>query len=357
MIKNNTLSNPRQVLYLDMTPHVREKLHVADKCMVSIMMLDTVIFAQVERLLFRAMDIVKEDGLYKREVKHGMNEIKRIIDRKRSSFHGNAVECFMDMLYRQLPECKMRHIKFGSKAEDYLLSAFIRKSGAMLYDTEKDFEVFVEKCGMDHPKLMATLSMLMGLCVKGLLIHEFQYKKLKEFLGTADVMLARKGELRKYVDSRIENSRINEPKIRKVIDLCKLVLKHLNIASQLEADVEDQMNIQQSIDKMCDELSAKELIEVTDSSLVSILMDYTEFYLACLRMDLMEDGKVDANYRKTLASVVDEDKVDELIAELLTVEPMREDEDLIDLAQRLPDSDNSQILKEFRSSIMRKNTA
>lgn len=170
-------------------------------------------------------------------------------------------------------------------------------------------------------------------------------------------MLARKGELRKYVDSRIENSRINEPKIRKVIDLCKLVLKHLNIASQLEADVEDQMNIQQSIDKMCDELSAKELIEVTDSSLVSILMDYTEFYLACLRMDLMEDGKVDANYRKTLASVVDEDKVDELISELMAVEPMREDEDLIDLAQRLPDSDNSQILKEFRSSIMRKNTA
>lgn len=95
-------------------------------------------------------------------------------------------------------------------------------------------------------------------------------------------------------------------------------------------------------------------MDVTDSALLTIVMEYTEFYLACLRMDILEDGKVDERYRKTIADIIGEERVDNLLDELSDVEPMREDEDLIDLSERLPDGDADSAIRAFRSGMIRR---
>ena len=100
-------------------------------------------------------------------------------------------------------------------------------------------------------------------------------------------------------------------------------------------------------------LSGEELNELADKTLTQMAMDYTEFYLACLRMDMLEDGKVDKHYRKTLSRYVGEERVDELLDELSLVEPMHEDEDLIDLQQRLPDGSEESAMRKFRSAVMK----
>ena len=356
-INKITHMEPGKRIRLGMSDDLKRKMEVADKCLVAIFMLDAVVMAQVERLLFRAMDLAKQDGLYRHEVKRDMNDIKRIIDRKRRSHQGNAIECYFDVMYKWLPQCKTRFMKYGTRAEDYLLSAFMRKSGSIMNKTEDEFEELCVKHCFSHPKLLATLSMMLGLCFKAIQIHEFQFGELRRIYSASELLLTRSGQLWAYVEDRIEHSMVNEPMIERVMELTTGVMKRISIDRELLPGDVDDKPIRESIDTMCDELGGKALMEVTDSALTTIVMEYTEFYLACLRMDILEEGKVDERYRKTIATVIGEERVDNLLDELRDVEPMREEEDLIDLSERLPDGDEESAIRAFRSEMVRRSHA
>ena len=71
-------------------------------------------------------------------------------------------------------------------------------------------------------------------------------------------------------------------------------------------------------------------------------------------MDMLEDGKVDERYRQTISTIIGQERVDKLLDELRDVVPMREDEDLIDLSQRLPDGEADSAIRLFRSEMMRR---
>lgn len=349
-----THMKPGKRISLNMTDELKMKMEVADKCLVAIFMLDAVVMAQVERLTFRAMDMARQEGLFRHEVKRDMNAIKQIIDRKRSSHQGNAIECYFDVMYKWLPQCKMRFMKYGTRAEDYLLAAFVRKSGSILKKTEDEFEALCVNNGFSHPKLLATLSMIIGLCFKAIQIHAYQFGELRKIYSASEMLLTMGGELWSYVEGRITHSMVNEPMINRVMDLTTGVMKRLGIDRELVLGEVDDKNIRDSIDTMCDELGGKALMEVTDSALVTIAMEYTEFYLACLRMDMLDDGKVDERYRNTIANIIGQERVDKLLDELHGVDPIREDEDLIDLSQRLPEGEADSAIYMFRSEIMRR---
>lgn len=346
---------PGKRIRLNMTDELKMKMQVADKCLVAIFMLDAVVMAQVERLVFRAMGIAKQEGLFRHEVKRDMNAIKQIIDRKRRSHQGNAIECYFDLMYMWLPQSKMRFMEYGTRAEDYLLSAFVRKSGSILAKTEDEFEALCVKNGFSHPKLLATLSMIIGLCFKAIQIHAYQFGELRKIYSASEMLLTMGGKLWSYVEDRIDNSKVNEPIINHVMDLATGVMERLCIDRELVFGSVDDKNIRESIDTMCDELGGQALMDVTDSALVTIAMEYTEFYLACLRMDMLEDGKVDEQqYKQTISTIIGQERVDKLLDELRDVAPMREDEDLIDLSQRLPDGEADSAIRLFRSEMMRR---
>lgn len=349
-----THMEPGKLIRLNMTDDLRRKMEVADKCLVAIFMLDAVVMAQVERLMFRAMDMAKQEGLFRQEVKHDMNAIKQIIDRKRRSTRGNAIECYFDLMYKWLPQCKMRFIKYGTRAEDYLLSAFMRKSGGVLKKTEEEYEALCVRCGFSQPKLLGTLSMMMGLCLKVIEIHQYHFGELRKIYSASEMLLIHGGKLWSYLENRISHSRVNEPMINRVMDLTIGLIKRVGVDRRLILDDMDNKKLLASIDTMCDELGGQALMDVTDSALLTIVMEYTEFYLACLRVDMLEDGKVDERYRKTIADIIGEERVDNLLDELSDVEPMREDEDLIDLSERLPYGDADSAIRAFRSGMIRR---
>lgn len=349
-----THMEPGKRIRLGMTDELKKKLEVADKCLVAIFMLDAVVMAQVERLMYRTVDMAKQEGLFRQEVKRDLNANKQIVDRKRKLHHGNAIECYFDVMYKWLPECKTRFMKYGTRAEDYLLAAFARKSGSIMSKTEDEFENLCVRYGFSRPKLLATLSMMLGLCFKALQIHQFQFGELRKIYSANEMLLTMGGELWGYVDQRINHSKVNEPMIKRVMELASGLMKRVGVNGELVLGDEDDKNIRIAIDKMCDELGGQALMDVTDSALVTILMEYTEFYLACLRMDMLEDGKVDERYRQTIASVIGEARVDELLDEVSHIEPMREDEDLIDFSQRMPDGDTESAIRTFRSEMIRR---
>ena len=332
---------------------LKEKIGISDKCIVMIYLLDTVVFARVEKMFFSAIKYAREEGVYQREVKRDLNEIKKIIDRRRLSNAGNAIECYLDILNEMLPQSKVRFNTYGMRPEDYLLSVFVRRSGKVLQTTEDDFEVMIARNGFSHAKLLAALSMIYGLCFKTLDIHDAQYHLLMQSYSASELMLTNGGGLWKYVETRINNSRANEPLLKRIITLSSSVMKRLSIDREWVNDIAYEQQMESSIVAMRSILSGEELNELTDKTLTQMAMDYTEFYLACLRMDMLEDGKVDKHYRKTLSRYVGEERVDELLDELSRVEPMREEEDLIGLQQRLPDGSEESAIRKFRNAVMK----
>lgn len=338
---------------MPISDELKEKIGISDKCIVMIYLLDTVVLAQVEKMLFRAMEYAREEGIFKREVKRDLNEIKKIIDRRRLGNAGNAIECYLDVLNEMLPQSKVRFNTYGMRPEDYLLSVFIRRSGKVLQTTEDDFELMIARNGFSHAKLLASLSMIYGLCFKVIEIHEAQYHLLMQSYSASDLMLTNGGGLWKYIEVRINNARSNEPLLKRIITLSSSVIKRLSIDREFVVDIAYEQQMESSIVAMRSVLSGEELNELADKTLTQMAMDYTEFYLACLRMDMLEDGKVDKHYRKTLSRYVGEERVDELLDELSRVEPMREEEDLIDLQQRLPDGSEKSAMRKFRSEVMK----
>lgn len=343
---------PRKIK-MPISDELREKVRISDKCIVVIYLLDTVVLAQVEKMLFRAMEYAREEGIFKREVKRDMNEIKKIIDRRRLGNAGNAIECYLDVLNEMLPQSKVRFNTYGMRPEDYLLSVFIRRSGKVLQTTEDDFELMIARNGFSHAKLLASISMIYGLCFKVIEIHDAQYHLLMQSYSASDLMLTNGGGLWKYIEVRINNARSNEPLLKRIITLSSAVMKRLSIDREFVVDIAYEKQMESSIVAMRSVLSGEELNELADKTLTQMAMDYTEFYLACLRMDMLEDGKVDKHYRKTLSRYVGEERVDELLLELSRVEPMREEEDLIDLQQRLPDGSEESAIRKFRNAVMK----
>lgn len=343
---------PRKIK-MPISDDLREKVQISDKCIVVIYLLDTVVLAQVEKMLFRAMEYAREEGIFQREVKRDMNEIKKIIDRRRLGNAGNAIECYLDVLNEMLPQSKVRFNTYGMRPEDYLLSVFIRRSGKVLQTTEDDFEVMIARNGFSHAKMLASISMIYGLCFKVIEIHDAQYHLLMQSYSASDLMLTNGGGLWKYIEVRINNARVNEPLLKRIITLSSSVMKRLSIDREFVNDIAYEQQMESSVVAMRSVLSGEELNELADKTLTQMTMDYTEFYLACLRMDMLEDGKVDKHYRKTLSRYVGEERVDELLDELSRVEPMREEEDLIDLQQRLPDGSEESAMRKFRSEVMK----
>lgn len=329
----------------------KKKLMLMDECVVAIFMLDSVTLAQIERIAYKCVDLAKEEGLYRHLLKKSLNDIKKKVVEKRRSMDGNGLAAFMELNYMMLPQAKKRYIECGGNAEDHLISSFIGSCGDVMANMEEACVQFTEKLGLQHHRLFASLSAIMALCAKNKEIHDYQIKLMKGMFTSSDMMLSLGGRLFKYADERIEQARTNERVITHMMKLAADSIHELMGGNLIDVERKEELHLAKAFNDVRDEMGGETMMKVVGSMMDKVIMEYSEFFLACLRQDMEHPEKIDKTYRETIARLVGEERVDELMDELRVVEPMRDDEDLIDLSMRLPESDGKSVITHFRKSV------
>lgn len=347
---------PGKRINLGVSDELRRKVDQSWQVTMCIYMFDTVIMAEMEKLLFRAKGVAVEHGLYRMEVKRDMNEVKRIIDRNRNTVSRKGIGSFLTAVYVMLPEASSRYTKMCAKPEEHLMSAFMCTSGDTMKKFEDESEQFAVNHGIDYPVMFGAMSMMLSLCFITKRVHEYQFSLIRGDYKASDLINREEGNAIETIEWNILQARANEPMFRKIDELMQRVIKNVGVNKMIRDDHGEQEKMVDMFYRLGNEIGGKAMMDAVNSAITTVIMEYTEFYLACLRMDMLEAGKVNASYRKTIADVIGDGHVDMMLDELSKVDPLREGEDLLDLAERIPEGEEDSALRMSRKEMRRRDS-
>lgn len=351
----NTPKYKRETIRIDLSFEERKKLNRIKRCGFALLVVDSVVFGTVERYLYRIINQVKEADLYKREVKRSINVMLDSIKWKRKIAKADSLVALINDLTRWLPESRSRFDDQMGAPEDVLNGKFYREHGEEIEGLIGSLREEIAKMGVQYTEILCDLSIIYVLCSAAQKTHQANVDAMDQFFKIEDL----KGDTGRYISLMVEKfiaySKTHCQRINNLATHASNVVKAIELGGGKEKVIEEWTERASYAEGVIYGILSGDKIErLIDNAMSDTLMRYVEFYIACLRIDFDIPGKFDGSYRTSLANVIGNEHVDELLAEVCQIPPMTSDEDMLEFASRLPDSKEGSQLFRLRRLMFEK---
>ena len=254
------------------TEEIREMITLMN----NFLMCNEIIFCDLEqKYAYRILDMLKEKNLYRHQLKKYANKLREITGMLQMRVRDNDRAA-------TLKSCKLI-MPSGRYAEEFheeaggiafkLQAAFLRTFDVKLKLIRMDNKEVALKGELKHPDLMSEMLTLLALSETAIELYAFCQKQIR---------IAGRGRL---IDHSIKSTH-HESVRNAVKNLVDQFASRDTVLPQQEA-----LRTRQHVTEFQQELVKDEMFEMFNSQYMALRMDYIEYYLGCVRMEI-ENGTV-----------------------------------------------------------------
>ncbi len=240
------------------------------------LMCNELIFCDLEqKYAYRILDILKEKGLYCHQLKKYANKLRDITGtlqmRIRDNNHISTVRCckFTNPSARYASE----FCEWNGGLANRLQQAFLRMFDIKLKLIRMDNKEIAKKMNLKHPELMSEIFTLLALAETSIELFAFCQKQIR---------MAGRGRL---IDHTVKSTH-HEAVRNSVRNLMDQFVNRSAIMPE-----EETVRAREHVKEFQGDLVKDEMFEMFNSQYMAVRIDYIEFYLAGVRMEI-QNGTV-----------------------------------------------------------------
>lgn len=305
----------------------------ADVLNAHLLMVEIMMSNITQRYIYKVIDELKEKGLMRHNIKRRAKALQNLSDdlMKRCNTHDSMqVQVFTRNIF---PSLTGLYIAEGGTLTQKMQSLFVKQ-----YDSELSRIFCATKNALDKAKikesgLASNVEMILLLAHSGIDLYNYICRKV-------DALLAGIGSV----------TRIKSQHNEQIIGAAKDLLRELGCQdkSMPEKETKDVRTLAAQFQQ---NLVSEDLLQMIESSIVALQIDYTEFVIASLRKGY-EPKRNDL--KSLLLRLGTKANIRRLLKEILEI-PIREDfeGDIFDLMDELPANIEGTALSDFRRLCMK----
>ena len=296
---------------------IQEDIHV----LTTFLACSELLFAnEMQRYSFRILDLLKEKNLYRHELKKYANKLKEVTDTM--MYRSNDTDRHVT-----LKQCLIT-TPYYSYGED-----FYEEGGGLLnrmaINFHKNFEVKFKRIQMDnlwiakemklqHPDLISEIFTLSALAKKDIELFDSVQKRIEA---------AARGRLKSK--SRIKSTH-SEAMLNAAMNLSDRFVSRTAIMPN-----EPALLMRKHLEEFYKDISGEEQFEFFNSQFMALKMDYIEYYLARLRMDITKGRLKVAQIRDVWYRLGKKHVVKQFFTELSAIKLPKKDLDTWDVVKKI----------------------
>lgn len=254
------------------TGEIREMITLMN----NFLMCNEIIFCDLEqKYACRIMDILTEKGLYRHQLKKYANKLREVTGMLQMRVRDNGQSATMKSCRLVMPSGRYAE-QFCEEAIGIafkLQKAFLRMFDVKLKLIRMDNKEIALKGGMKHPDLMSEIFTLLALSETAIELYSFCQKQIR---------IAGRGRL---IDHSIKST--HHESVRNAVR--NLIDQFASRSSDLPQ--QESLRARKHVEEFQKELVKDGMFEMFNAQYMSVRMDYIEFYLASVRLDI-ENGAV-----------------------------------------------------------------
>lgn len=274
----------------------------------------------IQMFIHRVMDYIQENGMYRHEIKKQVNQLKAVSSRMNEWCHRYDRDITIE-------ECDIL-TKHGSYARDFyddggsflnkLQIAFRRNHLDRIMIIRLDNRELAKVMETKHPELAADLLTLIALSQTGIDVFSLVHAEMqKAVLGMGSYKVQKNA---------------HHEEVRAIA--CNLLRR---VASDdIDSSTEEAKRARLHVRDFQEEISGDELALIGSSTMTSLRMEYIEYYLAKLRIDMIQKKVGISQIRNIWFRLGSKEGVREFFSEMKTIRiPRDKDLDAMDVAHML----------------------
>lgn len=289
---------------------------------------EMILAGEMQRISLDVYKKLKEENMLRHQLKKSVGELhaktddlfKRVVheDRRIVTEHAKIVA----------PTYAKAYYDAGGSLSNRLQMQFHKVQGERINLTILSTKNALDRIHVPHSDIVARVMVLIGLSTTGINIYEAVQKKIDNIHG---------GTLKITRQKSLHNESIIKS-ARNVVDI--FVSRNQNVPEREGKAAQDLLK------QLGDYMSGEDMFFIVDNCLL-MNMEYVEFFLASLRIDMQNRPISLSLYRNLLERMGTYANVREMISQLVAV-PIPEGTDAWDFATKLPSISSGTALNSFR---------
>lgn len=319
-------------LKLYATP-LRDRMEQSYTLSIYLLIVEIILSGELQRYSWHVFKYIRENGLYRQQMKKQVNELLRLTNELQNRCNTTDATVMIEHIIEIMPAYGKSYIEEGGGTVARFQNAFSVQNEDITHEIFKCNKQITDKVCTVHSELCAHLLTLQAIAQTGVEAYNIIAKQ-QDMLVFGEVILHR------------QKSRHHECVIRQCELLSGPYLKAQDIVNQCPELLRDSRELIRHMQMM---ISGESLDSTTIRVFQSVVMEYIEFVLASMCMDVHATGSFPKKVEAVLLerSNGDTDFVNRLLGELKEL-PISEDVDAWDFAHEFPEGGVGSAIARFR---------
>lgn len=290
---------------------------------------EMILAGEMQRISLDVCEKLRKENMLRHQLKKSVGELraktddlfKRVVleDRRIVTEHANMVA----------PAYAKAYYEAGGSLSSRLQMQFRKMQGERINLIILSTKNALDKIRVPHSDIVAQVMTLIGISTTNINLYEAVQKKIDTIHG---------GTLKITRQKSLHNESIIKS-ARNVVDI--FVSRNQNVPEREGKAAQDLLK------QLGDYMSGEDMFFIVDNCLLAMNMEYVEFFLASLRIDMQNRPILLSIYRNLLERMGTYANVREMISQLVAV-PIPEGTDAWDFATKLPSISSGTALNSFR---------
>lgn len=296
---------------------IQEDIHV----LTTFLACSELLFAdEMQRHSFRILDMLKEKNLYRHELKKYANKLKEVTDNMMyrsndTDRHVTIKQCLLTTPYHSYGK---DFYEEGGGLLNRMVITFHRNFELKLKRIQMDNLWIAKEMKMKHPDLVSEIFTLSALAKKDIELFDSVQKRIEAVA---------RGRLKSK--SRIKSTH-SEAMLNATMNLSDRFVNRMAVIPE-----EPALLMQKHLAEFYQDISGQEQFEFFNSQFMALKMEYIEYYLARLRMDMDKGRMKVAQIRDVWYRLGKKHAVKKFFTELASVKLPKKDFDAWDVVKKI----------------------
>lgn len=322
-------SLPHGKLYTGTRYTIQEMAQTINLLNMYLVSCEMILAEEMQRISINIYKELKERNMLRQQLKKSAGELHAKTDDlfKRVTLEDRRIVMGYAMMVA--PAYAKSYYESGGSLSNRLQIQFHKVQGEQINLITLATKNALDRINVPHSDIVAQVMTLIGLSSTGINLYESVQKKI-DSIHNGSLKITRQKSL--HNESIIKSA-------RNVVDL--FVSRNRDVPEREGKAAQDMLK------HLGDYMAGQDMFSIVDNCLLGMSMEYVEFFLASLRIDMEKNAVPLSIYRNLLTRMGTYANVRQMLSQLSSV-PVRDDIDAWDFAASLPSISSGTALNSFR---------
>lgn len=281
---------------------------------------ELILAEEVQRFVYRILEQTKADGLYRQEIKKYVNYLKEVVDDLMNRCKWYDRDIIVTVCGKMTKRLSYAHDFYedGCSVLSRFSTTFSRVYKIRIKLLQLDCKKVAKLSSTKYKDLASELYALLSLAQTGVELYDCIHRSVKD---------ASRGIIRCHAVKHLHNE--------KIINTASNILYKMGIpVLDPDGDAIEVRLMRKHLKEFHEEITGVGQMDLFRGQMLAVQMDYIEYFLARLRMDMINKRITLSHIREIWDRLSRKDSVREFFEQMKTIR-IEKEEDAMDLSQRL----------------------